>query len=260
MIDQAERARIFADLHIKGDPLIIYNVWDGGSAKTVAGCGAKAIATGDHPVGYAHGYGDDDFDDFSFDTYLLTIKEIASRVGDLPFSVDISNGQGLSLEELKARVKTVLDAGAIGINFEDRLPDSSGVLPIDEQVEKLTAIRAAADEYGVPLFINARTDLFSTSEASVHASLIDEAIQRAEAYKAAGANGLFVPKLNDIELITRLCGQSVLPVNIIRLPGAPSTSELASAGVSRVSYGPVPRLEMTEWLKQKATAALQGEV
>ena len=70
MTNQADRARTFTNLHVKGSPLIIYNVWDGGSAKTVASCGARAIATGDHPVGFAHGFGEDDFDDFTFAIYL----------------------------------------------------------------------------------------------------------------------------------------------------------------------------------------------
>jgi 2-methylisocitrate lyase-like PEP mutase family enzyme len=260
MVDQATKARTFSELHIKGDPIIIYNVWDGGSAKTISGCGAKAIATGDHPVGFAHGFGNDDFDEFTFDIYLPTIKEIAKRIGDLPFSVDISNADGLTDEALQDRVKIVMDAGAVGINYEDRLPDDSGVQPIEEQTKRIKDIRAKAEDMGIPLFINARTDIFSLADKSEHAGLMDEAVARAEAYKEAGGSGFFVPGLIDIELIKQLTDKVELPVNIIRIPGAPSTKELAEAGVGRISYGPMPQLAMTEWLKKEATAALNGEV
>lgn len=260
MTDQATRARNFAALHVKGDPVIIYNAWDGGSAKTIAGCGAKAIATGDHPAGFAHGFGKDDFDGFTFDIYLQTIKEIALRIGDLPFSVDISNGDGLDVAGLQDRVRTLLALGVVGINFEDRLGDSSGVKPVADQVERIAAIRAAADEAGVPLFINARTDLFLTAGETPPTDLMDDAIGRAAAYQAAGANGFFAPALMDEQLIKQLCDAVEMPVNIIRLPGAPGTKALAAAGVSRVSYGPVPHMEMTAWLKDKATAALNDKV
>jgi 2-methylisocitrate lyase-like PEP mutase family enzyme len=260
MFDQATKAHNFAKLHIKGKPVIIYNAWDGGSAIAIASAGAKAIATGDHPVGFAHGFSNDNFDDFTFDIYLATIKEIAARVGDLPFSVDISNAEGLDINGLQDRIRMLMDIGVVGINFEDRLADSSGVEPIDVQLKRIEAIRATADDYGVPLFINARTDLFTTAGSVNHSELIDGAVARAEAYESAKANGFFVPGLMDIALIQQLCEKSPLPVNIIRLPGAPSTSALVEAGVSRISYGPVPQMQMIDWLSGKAKEALSGQI
>ena len=258
MTDSVTKAQTFANLHIKGNPVIIYNAWDAGSAKTIAGCGAKAIATGDHPVGFAHGYGNDDFSNFTFDIYLVTIKEIASRIGDLPFSVDINNADNQTGEDLKERITTVIDAGAVGINYEDG--DGASVLSATEQSDRLITVRAAADSAGVPLFINARTNIFLGTPAEQHAALLDEAVERAAAYQAAGANGFFVPGLLDLELIRDLTSRVDLPVNIIRLPGAPSTTELAAANVARISYGPVPQMSMTAWLTKQATAALNGEV
>lgn len=260
MTNSVSNAQLFFDLHIKGNPVIIYNAWDGGSAKTIASCGAKAIATGDHPVGFAHGFGNDDFEDFTFEIYLPTIKEIASRIGDLPFSVDISNANNLVGDDLKKRIRTVIDAGAVGINFEDGLTDGGDVLALEDQVKRLQTIRAAADEAGLPLFINARTDLFIHAPQADHEALLDAAVLRAEAFEGAGANGFFVPGLLNIELIKKLVSRVQLPINIIRLPGAPSTAELAEAGVARISYGPVPQMAMTAWLKTQATAALNGEI
>lgn len=259
MTDQTSKAKLFSELHVKGEPVIIYNAWDGGSAKTIAGCGAKAIATGDHPVGFAHGFGSDDFDGFTFEIYLGTIKEIGSRIGDLPYSVDINNADGLVAEALTKRIQTVIEAGAVGINFEDSGAGEKEVLPTEEQVERLKTIRSAAEAAGIPLFINARTNVFILADKSQHAALLDEAVARASAYKTAGANGFFVPGLMDLDLIKQLVSKVDLPVNIIRLPGAPSTKDLVAAGVARVSFGPVPQMAMTEWLKQQATAALNGD-
>ena len=250
MSDQATKARQFTELHAKGDPIIIYNAWDGGSARAIASAGAKAIATGDHPVGFSHGYTNDDFDGFTFESYLSTIKDIARAI-DLPFSVDISNAFDLDDEGLRTRIKQLLEIGVIGINFEDRSEDTEqGLVSAEEHAARIKTIRAVADEAGIPLFINARTDLFAIMEN--HEELLDEALARAEAYAAAGANGFFVPGLMNIELIKQLCERSPLPVNIIRLPGAPGTSELIDAGVSRISYGPVVQMAMTEWLQNKA--------
>ena len=258
MKDSVTKAQAFAELHVKGSPLIIYNAWDGGSARTIAGCGAKAIATGDHPVGFAHGFGNDDFSDFTFDIYLVTIKEIAKRISDLPFSVDINNADNLTGQELKDRIKTVVEAGAVGINYEDG--GDGGMLTAEEQSERIALVRATADELGIALFINARTNLFLAAPAEQHTALLDEAVTRAAAYQAAGANGFFVPGLLDLELITQLTSRVDLPVNIIRLPGAPTTAELAGANVARISYGPVPQIAMTAWLKEQATAAINGQV
>jgi 2-methylisocitrate lyase-like PEP mutase family enzyme len=259
MPDQITKAQDFAKLHVSGDPLIIYNAWDGGSARAIESAGAKAIAVGDHPVGFAHGYGNDDFKDFTFNIYMTTIKDILRAI-ELPFSVDISNGEGLDNESLKARVKLLMDNGVIGINFEDRLDDSSGIKTKEEQVDRIAAIRSAADEFSLPLFINARTDLFATADSADHASLLDEAVNLSKVYKAAGGNGFFVPGLMDIDLIAQVCDRVDLPVNIIRLPGVPSTADLKAAGVSRISYGPVVQMEMIEWLKGKAAEALKDNI
>lgn len=115
MQDQITKAQDFAALHVPGNPVIIYNAWDGGSARAIAAAGAKAIAVGDHPVGFSHGYSNEDFDEFTFDTYLRTITDIA-RITTVPFSVDISNGEGLDTDGLQERIKTLLELGVVGIN------------------------------------------------------------------------------------------------------------------------------------------------
>lgn len=133
----------------------------------------------------------------------------------------------------------MIDAGGIGINFEDQMVGRGGVHPIDKQAARIRAIREMAERQGIALFINARTDLFlQESDAARHAALMEDAIARAEAYADAGASGFFAPGLADRDLIARLCAASPLPVNVMMKPGAPDIATLAAAGVGRVSYGP----------------------
>lgn len=252
---QQKRAQTFAALHVKGDPLILYNIWDAGSAQAVASVGAKAIASGSHGVANANGY--DDGEQLPLETVLEEARGIVGHT-ELPVSIDIESGYGATPEEVKATAVKVIATGVVGVNIEDQLIDQKELRPVEEQVERLKAVRAATDEAGIPLWINARSDIFKNTDPQEHAEVLDEALARAEAYAEAGANSFFVPGLGDIELIKQLVERSPLPVNIIRLAGVPPTSELAAAGVARVSYGPVPYLEMIEWLKQKATVALQG--
>ncbi|MCY1249059.1 Phosphoenolpyruvate phosphomutase [compost metagenome] len=130
---------------------------------------------------------------------------------------------------------------------------------VEKQTARIRAIREVADRRGVPLFINARTDLFlQESDAARHVGLVDEAIARGKAFAEAGASGFFVPWLVDEGLIAKVCAASSLPVNVMMRPGAPDLKTLAAAGVARVSYGPFPYRAMIETLKQEARAVYQA--
>ncbi len=127
------------------------------------------------------------------------------------------------------------------LNFEDQIVGGDGLYGIDEQAERIAAIRDAADQAQVLLFINARTDLFlKEKDASKHTGLIDHAIERAGSYAASGASGFFVPGLSDPELIARICKAVSLPVNVMRLGGNPSRTDLGALGAARISAGPAP--------------------
>lgn len=238
MNSQARKARAFAAKHVKGKPLVLHNIWDAGSAKAAAEAGAVAVATGSWSVAAAQGYPDGEKIPL---TLLTTIVERIVATVDLPVSVDIEGGYGRDTSTVRRTIERVIDAGAIGINFEDQVVGSDGLYSVDEQATKIKAIRQTAETKEVPLFINARTDLFLQSEsASEHPVLLKEAIVRAHAYQDAGASGLFVPGLIDDALISELCDVSPLPVNIMMMEGAPSPTQLAELGVSRISYGPMP--------------------
>lgn len=149
----------------------------------------------------------------------------------------------------------MIDAGIVGINFEDRVVAGAGLYDIGRQAERIAAIRATAAERGVPLFINTRTDLF-LNIGDGHASLMKEARRRAKAYTAAGASGFFVPGLRDEALIAEICAASALPVNVMVVPGVPKVERLAGLGVARISYGPSPYIETMAGLAAAAGRAL----
>ena len=256
MKSQTAKSEQFHRLHIKGDPLILFNIWDAGSAKAVAEAGAEAVATGSHSVAAANGYADGQ--ELPLDCALGNIARIAASV-DVPVSLDFEGGYTTDIGELARNIKLVIDAGAVGINFEDQIVCGEGLYSVEQQSERVAAVRTAADERNIPLFINARTDVFLKTYPGDHTrEQLEEAIVRAEVYKTAGANGLFAPGLRDAEMIRELCDRSPLPVNIMVLPDAPSNAELAALGVARISYGPGPYRQMVEWLKGAAGAVYSG--
>lgn len=237
-IDPA-KARLFADLHVPGRPLVLFNIWDAGSARAVAEAGAPALATGSWSVAAAHGL--PDAEALSFDLALANLRRIVAAV-DLPVTLDFEGGYVVAPEAVAANAARAADAGAVGFNFEDQVVGAMGLHAIATQAARITAIRAA-----VPAaFINARTDIFLQAPAAEHdAAKLDAAIERAQAYADAGARGFFAPGLVDEGLIGRLCEASPLPVNIMMFPGAPAVERLAALGVARVSHGPGPyRLAM----------------
>jgi 2-methylisocitrate lyase-like PEP mutase family enzyme len=229
------QAAAFAALHVAGNPLILFNAWDPGSANAVAEAGAPAIATGSWSVAAAHGLSDGEA--VPIEVAVENAKRIVEAV-DLPVTVDFEGGYAAQPAELGANFRRLVATGAIGCNLEDQVVGGSGLYPADAQARRIAAARAAA---GDDFFINARTDIFLQAPADAHdQAKIDEAIERVRAYADAGASGFFAPGLVDLDLIESLCAASPLPVNIMSFPGVPSNAELAGAGVARISYGPVP--------------------
>lgn len=247
---QIEQARHFRSLHQPGQPLVLFNIWDAGSARAVAQAGAPALATGSWSVAAAHGLGDGERVPLA-----LALDNVARIVAacDLPLTVDLERGY----EDIGDTVRRAIAAGAVGCNLEDGLAD--GVRGADEQAARLAAARAAADSTGVPMFLNARTDLFLQAPRERHdAALLDAVLQRGQAYAAAGADGLFVPGLADPTLIGRLVAASPLPVNLMVVPGLPDLPALSALGVARVSHGPGPYRLAMQALTAAAQAALRA--
>lgn len=253
-MNQKDKAERFASLHRKGDPVILYNVWDPGSTRTVTEAGAKAIATGSWPLAAAHGF--EDGEKIPLDLLAAVATSIVAAT-DLPVSIDFESGYSQDPAETARNVSKIIDTGAIGINFEDQIVGGSGLYPINAQAARIRAIRQMADHRNMPLFINSRTDLFlKEPDPSKHRGLLDETIERAKAYAQAGASGFFAPALVDPDLIRRLCAECPLPVNIIMKPGAPDVATLAGLGVARISHGPFPYRQMMAAFLESAREAL----
>lgn len=231
----SNKARGFSELHRPGDPVILFNAWDAGSAKAVAEAGARAIATGSASVAAAHGFSDAEA--LPLDLALANAARVAAAV-DLPVTIDFEGGYAVEPDAVGANMARLAGTGAIGCNFEDQIVGGEGLHPIEAQAARIRAARAAV---GPEFFINARTDLFLKTRAQTHAAAtIDEALARARAYADAGASGFFVPGLVDLDQLARICAGTGLPVNFMAFPGAPEAAAVAAAGVARISHGPFP--------------------
>jgi 2-methylisocitrate lyase-like PEP mutase family enzyme len=239
----------FAALHVRGDPVILYNIWDVGSALAVVAAGSKALATGSHPVADANGWPDGQ--KVPIDFALANAKRIVDSV-ELPVTVDFEGAYSSEPEQGAANVVRLAQIGAVGCNFEDQVVGGEGLHPLDLQVQRIAAIRRAV---GDSFFINARTDLFLKTQ-SYDDALVDQAVERGKAFADAGASGFFVPRLSDPKQIERIVGEVPLPLNVIAFPGAPDKKVWADAGVARISHGPFPHRALMAKLTEMASEAI----
>jgi 2-methylisocitrate lyase-like PEP mutase family enzyme len=238
---QRARAIRFRDLHQGPGILVLPNAWDAASARIFEKAGFMAVATTSAGVAASLGFADGEH--IPAAVMLEAVARIASAVL-LPVSADMEAGYGDTVDKVVATAKAVLKAGGIGMNLEDAGGDPA------LQVEKVQAIRQAAAAAGIPLVINARTDVY-LRQFGDPASRFDEAVRRANAYRKAGADCLFVPGVRDAATIGRLTAAIDGPVNILAVPGAPSVGELERLGVRRVSVGSGP---------MRATLALTARI
>ena len=250
------KARYFHSLHVRGQPLVLFNIWDAGSARAVEGAGARALATGSWSVASANGYEDGERVPLNF-----AIENLARivRATDLPVTIDLESGYGGTADNVGHTVERSIEAGAIGCNIEDSYPATGSLRGIADQAARIGHARKAAEARQLPYFINVRSDVFfvqpkpKTSDDERIASVLE----RARAYAAAGADGLFVPGLVNATLIGRVAEESPLPLNVMVSDETPSLRELASLGVARVSHGPRPYLSVMKKLQEAAREAMR---
>jgi methylisocitrate lyase len=234
------KADLFRGLHVPGKPLILFNVWDAGSAKAVANAGAKAIATSSWSVADANGFADGE--NIPLTLAIANLRRIVA-VTDLPVTVDLESGYGVTPEEVGGNIALAIEAGAVGCNLEDSFPASGALREIDDQCARIRHARQIADATRIAFFLNARTDVFFQNPTGRdEEEMLQEAIERARAYAEAGADGLFAPGLQEIASIGRLAEASSLPLNIMVSDITPSARMLAGHGVARISHGPRPYL------------------
>ncbi len=219
-----QQADTFRRLHEGPQILVLPNAWDAASAAMMEDAGAKAVATSSAAVAWAHGYADGDI--LPIPTLLAAIGEMA-RVLKIPLTADIEGGYSDDLAMVGETIRGVIGAGAVGINFED------GARSPDLHARKIETVRQAAAESGVPLFINARIDVYLKGLAKDEAAL-DETLRRAELYRAAGADGIFVPGPTDETLLATLAGKIARQAVILpsRAKGGSIASWMASTRAS----------------------------
>ena len=249
MSAQSDKFQVFAALHVPGDPLILYNAWDAGSARVIAEAGAKAIATGSASVAQAQGY--DDAESLPLALALANAERVVASV-DLPVTIDFEGAYAVAPEGVAANMARLAATGAIGCNFEDQVIGGDGLHAIAVQAERIAAARAAV---GADFFINARTDIFLKSRDH-DAAKVEAALERAAAYAEAGASGFFAPGLADLALLER---SARLRLASISWPGpAPARAAIAATGIARISHGPFPWKLAMQALKDAAAAEYGG--
>ena len=222
-----DRTTEFRRLHAQATPLLLPNAWDAGSARMIEACGAAAIATTSAGLAWSRGYPDGN---------VLPPRVLAAAVADIarvlsvPLTVDIEGGYSADPRAVGETVAAVVGAGAVGVNLED------GDASPDVLSAKISAAKAAALHAGVDLFVNARTDVYLRRLAARERA-VDETIERARRYRAAGCDGVFVPALIEPDAIRTIVGAIGLPLNVMIVPSLPPVAQLGALGVRRVSAG-----------------------
>ncbi len=231
MTDAAVKAEVLRSFHVPGAPLILTNVWDAASARAVAAApGTLALATASHSI--SNSYGVSDGEGLTVDQALAAAKVVIDAV-DLPVSVDFERGYAPDADGVEANVRRLAELGAAGLNLEDSYGAGVGELfERHEQVARIRAARSAADNSRVPLVINARVDVLRRGGDW------KDAVDRANAYLAAGGDCAFVLGLDTEELVKQAIEEIEGPVaTIVKVDGIPLAT-LVELGVSRVSVGP----------------------
>lgn len=231
----SQKEKQFHQLHHNGQPLVLPNIWNPLGAKLLEDIGYDAVATASASVAFANGY--DDGQKIPFDELLFLLKKIVNSV-KIPVTADIESGYATTNSDLKENIKKLTDTGIAGINFEDSLHDESNLFSKEEQSEKINLIKKTASEMGSNLFINARTDVFIKQNNFSKEQKLNEAIERGEAYKDAGADGFYPILMKEKAGIEMLIKEISLPMNILMIPGIPDFSTLKEMGVARISLGP----------------------
>jgi 2-methylisocitrate lyase-like PEP mutase family enzyme len=229
MTNQVERARLLRSLHVPGDPLILCNVWDAVTARIVAGVpGVKAIASASHSVSYAHGVPDGE--GLSIEQALDAARTIVDAV-DLPVTVDFERGYARDAAHVRANVTRLIGTGAVGLNLEDS-SSGSQLVPLIVAAERVAVARAAAEDAGIPLVINARAD------SLVRGGSWEDMVARGNSYLESGADCVFVLGLGGEDDVKRAVDEISGPVAVIAGATSVPLRRLAELGVSRVSFGP----------------------
>ncbi|MFD6415144.1 isocitrate lyase/phosphoenolpyruvate mutase family protein [Streptomyces sp. NPDC060194] len=235
-----ERARRLRALHAEHRPLVLPTVWDVWSARTAVEAGFPALTVGSHPLADSRGASDQEGQ--SFEEVLAAVRPIIAAV-DVPVSVDLEAGYGQRPADL---IAGLVGVGGVGLNVEDTVHSEGGrVRGTQEHAEYVAGLRAAADDAGVPVWVNGRTDLFAHAEDP--AAVLDEAVERMRAMERAGADSVYPVRIqDDDELLAAVTGAVGVPVNSTAHPVAHDLERFRRLGVRRITYGPLLQRALTD--------------
>ena len=223
----SEAATVFRQAHAGPHVLQLPNAWDAGSARLFESLGAAAIATTSAGVAWALGYADGG--KLPAEAAIHAATGMA-RVLAVPLSVDLEDGYSDDPATVAETVRRLLDAGIAGINIEDGGGDPAAL------AAKIEAIRNVVAKAGADLFVNARTDVYLANLVEAPRR-VDDVVSRAARYRAAGADGLFVPGLREPHEIKAIAEASAMPLNLMAWPGLAPAQTLGELGVRRLSAG-----------------------
>lgn len=234
---QKEKAEAFRAMHHGPRILVLPNAWDAVSARIVEEAGFPTIATSSAGVAFSLGYPDGQ--KITRTEMLAQVARIVRAVG-IPVTADVEAGYGNRPEDAALTAAGVIEAGAIGMNLEDADPEREHALfDLSLQLEKIRAVRELGQKVGIPLVLNARTDVY-LAQVGAPETRYDEIVKRLTAFRDAGADSLFAPGIRDTGTIRRLVNDLQHPLNVLAVPGSPSVPELEQLGVRRVSLGSGP--------------------
>lgn len=232
---QIKKAEQFLTLHHDPKLLVLPNIWDPIGARLLQGQGYPAVATASAAVAFSLGY--DDGQKITLAAMIEAVRRVADSV-DVPVTADMEGGYAEQPKDVAENMRQVLQAGAVGINFEDSRIGGDSLHDIDFQGDRIRAIRSMANQEGVPLVINARVDTYIREDDLSDEDRLAETITRAKAYLEAGADCIYPIVVHDLEILTTIQDAIQAPINVLALPNAPSMRELEAAGIARLSLGP----------------------
>lgn len=228
---------VFKNLHHQNPPLLLGNVWNAQSALAFQKSGFKAIGTSSAAIAASLGYEDGEI--MPFEDLLRIVKNIRSKI-DIPLTVDIEGGYSRNIPELIANIIALQKLGAVGINLEDSISDSThkpagrSIMNIDSFSETINKIKSYLLKNNVEIFLNIRTDFYIMGMENA----LEETLKRIRRYEENGADGIFVPCMVQESQIKKVVESTTLPINVMCMPNLPDFEKLGELGVKRISLGP----------------------
>ena len=234
----------FKSLHQQKKPLLLANVWDVSSAQIAERLNFKAIGTSSSAISKSLGYKDGE--GMNFEELAFVVRRISANV-KIPLSVDLEAGYSRDPKIIAAHIKQLVQLGVVGINLEDSIVEDVRVLLLAEGFSKtISEIKAFLEKEGINIFLNIRTDTFLLNDADP----VVETIRRIRLYEKAGADGIFVPCITQMNDIKSIVENTLLPINVMYMPNLPDFSTLQNLGIKRISMGNFLHDQMNDFLEK----------